>query len=289
MKTKSLFLVFTLFVGTLQILAQITLSHNVDPLTVDVVGLACWNDTTNEYRDNHNARVYNLNEFNITGDFDISAVEFGQAFGDDGKEVHVSIYTSDTEDLAVATLTLVTTTEISLMEANNFSIITVFINASIPAGSIVVVEIFAPDEGSSTTQKYFPGFNFNGETDFSWIKVPFCGASTWRITEEFQTNQQYLINLVGTEVLSVNDNALENVAIYPNPTDGDFTIDLANSFGVVDVTVTNIIGQQIAASTVENTDILNLSIDGESGMYFVTIHTSEGISKTIKVMKISTY
>ncbi len=147
MKTTLLLKLSTLLVFTFfNAQAQVTLSHNVDPLTVDVVGLACWNDTTNEYRDNHNARVYNLNEFNIAGDFEISAVEFGQALGDDGKEVHVSIYTSDTEDLTVATLTLVTTTEISLMEANNSSIITVFVNASIPAGSIVVVEIFAPDE-----------------------------------------------------------------------------------------------------------------------------------------------
>ncbi len=286
MKTTLLLKLSTLLVFTFfNAQAQVTLSHNVDPLTVDVVGLACWNDTTNEYRDNHNARVYNLNEFNIAGDFEISAVEFGQALGDDGKEVHVSIYTSDTEDLTVATLTLVTTTEISLMEANNSSIITVFVNASIPAGSIVVVEIFAPDEGASTTQKYFPGFNFNGETDFSWIKVPNCGATNWMITEVLQTNQQYLINLVGTEVLGVNDIALDNVTIYPNPTEGDITIELANSYDIVDVTVTNIIGQQIASSTLESTNKLNLSIDGESGIYFVTMRTSEGNSKTIKVIK----
>lgn len=286
MKTKLFFrltalLIFTFFNAQ----AQVTLSHNVDPLTVDVVGLACWDDNTDEYRDNHNARVYNLNEFNITGDFEISAVEFGQALADDGKEVHVSIYTSDSEDLTVATLTLVTTTEIALMEANNSSIITVFINASIPAGSIVVVEIFAPDEGTSTTQKYFPGFNFNGETDFSWIKVPDCGATNWMITEVLQINQQYLINLVGEEVLGVNDIALDNVTMFPNPTEADFTLDLVNNYDVVDVTITNIIGQQIASSTVENTDKLHLSIGGESGIYFVTVRTSEGSSKTIKAIK----
>lgn len=277
----SAILVFTFFNAQ----AQITLTHNVDPLTVDEVGLACWIPSTDEYRDNHNARVYNLNEFNITGNFVISAVEFGQAIGNDGKAMEIKIYTSDSEHLTAATLTLIAEEEIVLSQANDNLVVTVPISATIPAGSIAVVETFAPDEGSATNLKFFPGFNFNGESDFSWVKVPNCGTSVWMITEEFQTNQQYIINLVGEEFLGVNDIALDKVTLYPNPTEGDFTIDLANRYDAVDVTVTNIIGQQIALSRIENTSKLDLSIDGKSGIYFVTIQTSEGSSKTLKVIK----
>ena len=283
---KNFTLLFIALAFGLQANAQITLSHNTDPVTVNHIGLACWDTpTANEYRDNSNARVYNLNEFNITGDFDISAVKFGQGIGDDGKDLKVIIYTSDSEHLTAATLTLIAEEEIILEAVNNNSVVTVPITATIPAGSIVVVETYASDEGTATDLKFFPGFNFNGETDFSWVKVPDCGAPVWRITEEFQTNQQYLINLVGEEVLGLEDHFLSEVMSYPNPTFGNFTIKLNKNYSTIEAQIINILGQNIGSSRYTNRDTLNLKIEGKSGVYFIKINTSEGKSKTLRVIK----
>ncbi len=277
-------LLFIALAFGLQTNAQITLSHNTDPVTVDVVGLACTN--SNLYRDNSNARVYNLNEFGITGSFDISAVEFGQGTANDGKDLKVIIYTSDSEHLTDATLTLIVEEEIILEAVNNNTVVTVPITATIPAGSIVVVETFASDEGAATDLKFYPGFNFNGETDFSWVKVPNCSAPDWRITEEFQTNQQYLINLVGEEVLGIEDHVLSEVVSYPNPTSGSFIIKLNKNYTKTETQITNVLGQNIATSLFNNTDTLNLKIEGNNGIYFIKINTSEGKSAVLKVLKI---
>ncbi len=283
---KNFTILFIALAFGLQANAQITLSHNIDPLTVNHVGLRCWDPNTNQHKDNSNARVYNLNEFNITGDFDISAVEFGQGNGSDGKDLKIRIYTSDSEHLTNATLTLLVEEEIILSQSNNLSIITVPITATIPAGSIVVVETFAPDEGTATNLRFNPGFNFNGETDFSWIKVPDCGAAVWRITEEFQTNQQYIINLVGNEILGIEDQTLSKVVSYPNPTTGNFIIKLNKDYTKTEIRITNVLGQNISSSLFSNTDTLNLNIEGDNGIYFISINTFDGKSATLKVLKI---
>lgn len=283
-KTKKLFLVFALFVGALQIHAQITLSHHVDPATVDTSGLAC-TGSNGESFDNYFARVYNLNTFGITGGFLISDVEVG--IGDDhgasGKIVNVNVYTSDSEDLTTAILTLVSTTEVTL-QASSFSLLSVAIGAvNISAGSIIVVETFYP---ADPTIHCHPGFNLAGDTGIAWVKVPDCGIPNWQDTDAGgASGQDILINIVGTEILRVNDITLENVVIYPNPTEGDFSIDLAKSYDEVDLTITNIIGQRLVTSKFSNTDKLELSIDGEAGIYFVTINTSEGKSETLKIIK----
>ena len=285
MKTKILFLAVTIFVGALYVQAQTTLSHHTDPATVDTSGLACWFASTNEYKDNRFARTYDLNAFGITEDFEISAVEFGQGFGDDGKTVIVNVYISDSENLTTfPVLTLVSTTEISLISSSDFSLITVSTQpAIIPAGSIVMVEIFSP---AHATLKFFPGFNLNGHSGTAWVKVPDCGITQWTDANAGQSDQQHLlINIVGAEVLGIDNNLIKVASVHPNPTTEKFTVELNNVYEKIDITITNILGQKISSLTKNNTDKLNLSLHGESGVYFVTINTPNGKTETIKLIK----
>mgnify|MGYP003629800729 CR=1 FL=1 len=289
-----------LFLGSLFFLgvvsnAQVTLSQSVDPSTIDTGGVACWSSPaqggTGEYRDNAFARTYDLaNDFSIAGDFEISAVEFGQGSADDGKVVQVNIYTVDTEDLSTATFTLIETVDVPLFSADDLSLITANISATIPAGSIVAVEVFAPDEGAVIAQTFFPGFNLAGQNNTAWIKSDGTGtggASTgcdipWQDASALGAGpQEYVINLVGEEVLSVNDNLSSQVSVYPNPATDVINIKTPSNIQVTGATLYDLLGK--------NTGIVfangQVDVSGLSrGVYMLTVDTNEG-SLTQKIVK----
>jgi len=86
--------------------------------------------------------------------------------------------------------------------------------------------------------------------------------------------------------LGLVDNELGITLIaFPNPTNGSFTIALGNSFLEITTRITNILGQVIASQKFENVTTFKLDIEGNSGIYFVTLTTAEGVSETIKIVK----
>lgn len=153
----------------------VTLSHSNNPATVDDGGVSCWNAGSGEYRDNSFFRAYVLSDFiDASSGLEVSAVEFGQGSASEGKAMEVRIYTVTTDNLAMASFTLVTSASFTASSANDLSVVTVPITASIAAGSTIAVEIFAPDHVSHT---FFPGINSSGETDDSYIQSAACGLS----------------------------------------------------------------------------------------------------------------
>lgn len=87
-------------------------------------------------------------------------------------------------------------------------------------------------------------------------------------------------------ILGSNDTTLETNSIaYPNPTDGNFTIDIGKIFTEITVITSNILGQIIASEKFENTNSIQLKIEGKTGIYFVKLISSEGNSKTLKIIK----
>lgn len=271
--------------------AQITLSQSVDPVTIDSPGVACWASGTGEYRDNAFARTYDLNSFGIVGGFEVSAVEFGQSTADEGKTVDVNIYTSDSEDLTTATLTLIGTVPQTLSAANDNSLIVTPISVSIPAGSIVVVEVFAPDEGPVTFQRFFPGFNMAGENSTPWLKSDGTGTGgtstgcgipwTDANTVVAGAPQPYVINLVGDEVLGVNDNLKDVVSIYPNPTSDILNVAVPSNVEIISAQLYDVLGKDTGLRLVNGTmNTSNLS----RGVYLLTLKTSAG-DLTQKVIK----
>lgn len=77
-------------------------------------------------------------------------------------------------------------------------------------------------------------------------------------------------------ITSVQDNSIEkNYHIYPNPTDGIFTIAGDN---ILEITINNASGRRIYSGTLTEVDISNQA----DGIYLVKINTSKGvISKKI--------
>jgi len=80
---------------------------------------------------------------------------------------------------------------------------------------------------------------------------------------------------------SLNDFELYNLSYYPNPVND--VLHFSSNTTIENVTISNMIGQEINVSVSSDNENLDLS-SLPSGNYFVKV-TIEGISKTIKVVK----
>ena len=277
---KKITLLLVAFTTSLFINAQVTLSHSEDPVTVDTGGVACWDSGTGEYRDNYFARAYNLPDFGIEGDFQINAVEFGVGSADDGIQVVINLYTSDSEDLSVANMEYIYDGVQALGSANDLTLVTSEVDDIAPAGSIVVVEIYAMDTGVPM-QRYFPGFNLIGETAPGWLKADACGIVDYTQASSVVADQEYVINLVGETVASVNDELLAQVSVYPNPAVDVINVNVPSNVQIQNATLVDILGKNTGVSI--NNGTINVS-GLAKGIYMLTVETSAG-TLTQKVVK----
>ena len=62
--------------------------------------------------------------------------------------------------------------------------------------------------------------------------------------------------------------------IYPNPTDGDFSIDLGTNYREIDVNIIDINGKIIQSNNFTDSQLLDIKLKEASGVYLVII-TSE--------------
>lgn len=85
--------------------------------------------------------------------------------------------------------------------------------------------------------------------------------------------------------VGVNENNFTELSIYPNPTTGNTTIDLGETFLNVNATLTDNLGKIILTKEFISTNVINIHIDAPSGIYFLQLRTCEGKSKTFKILK----
>lgn len=265
--------------------AQTLLTQSVDPTSVDDGGVACWSappDGDGSYSDNSFFRVYKLDDFGITGAFSITEVQFGQGSADDGKLLNLNIYTADTDDLSTATLTLVSTTTHIADSADDLSLVIVPLVANVPAGSIVVFEVNAPDSLGLPDATYFPGINMAGENDDSYLMAADCGLTAPATTSSIGfPDDQYVMNVLGTEILSVGDNLAELVSVYPNPATTVLNINLPSNVEVQKSALVDLMGKTTGVTYSNG----QMNISGlAAGVYFLKIETNFG-SYTQKVVK----
>jgi Secretion system C-terminal sorting domain len=115
------------------------------------------------------------------------------------------------------------------------------------------------------------------------------GASTSSIsgdkTEDSRGGYDYWIVKLTPDNLSTNENTLNDIQVYPNPTSGSININLGQVQTNFIVTVNNTLGQTISSKSYNNIENTNYTITGEAGIYFLTIENEKGEKKTIKVIK----
>jgi len=85
--------------------------------------------------------------------------------------------------------------------------------------------------------------------------------------------------------LSLEDFDRSKIAIVPNPTSGNISIDLGVSQEEVSVQVHTILGQLLQNKNYKNTQRVEHFIEGASGMYFVTLTVNGAETQTFKILK----
>lgn len=85
--------------------------------------------------------------------------------------------------------------------------------------------------------------------------------------------------------LSINEETSLGFSTYPNPTTGNISIDLGQTYNQTDVKVLNMLGQTIFNQTYLGTSQINLNVDGNPGMYILEVNTEKGATSRISVLK----
>lgn len=75
------------------------------------------------------------------------------------------------------------------------------------------------------------------------------------------------------------------ISIYPNPTNYYSHIDLGEIYSEVQLSIYNLSGQKLSSYSYQNTNQIELAIDGPEGIYFIKILLDSKETKMLKVIK----
>lgn len=283
---KILGLLFMIF-GSSVLAQPVTITQNNDVNTITAGGLVCSITEETEdipngliqgmYFENHFARAFDLqNDHGIDGEFVISSVGIAQRTGIN-ISVDINLYTANTDDLTdpAVDLTLVATETLPIFDLNNSEFLFVNINAVIPAGEILVVEVFAPDSEGATDSRFSIGINSAGQTKPTYIKAPDCDVDNFILSSSLGAGDEaYIMSVTGEETLSINENVISKIEIFPNPVTNFLTINLPTNVVLNEVLL---IDMNAKIQNVKYVDgVIDVS-DLPSGQYMLKLRTSSGI------------
>ncbi len=141
--------------------------------------------------------------------------------------------------------------------------------------------------------------NMTGAT-YQWLD---CNNAFAVLTGE--TNQSFSPNTNGNYAVEISQNGcidtsacvsftsvglLENdfgeqFALYPNPTDGEFFIELGKPYQKITLKIYNVSGLLIHEAVFKESRQLNFSVDASAAYYFVEVLTDDGKRATVKLLK----
>lgn len=163
-------------------------------------------------------------------------------------------------------------------------------------GDTVTTAIYLRDQRPNTSVQ-LRTIRPNGSVQFDWefdltdafniswwawqIPADMEGTWTWEATYLDET----VTHNFNVGVLGIEDELLESMQLYPNPTSGQVNIHFTENAPKTQISVQNILGQTIYNQTFTNIQDIPLDIEGSAGMYFVTVTLQEGVSSTFKVLK----
>lgn len=116
--------------------------------------------------------------------------------------------------------------------------------------------------------------------------VPAVPISSLINAGPFNNNPIGTLTITLNQVLSVDENAIENVSIYPNPSNGEFTIQSKRSNPVKSILVYDVLGK--LTNSIENTNLttdykLNLN-DLEQGVYMLRLTYQNGLTSVNRII-----
>ncbi|MEZ4858077.1 MAG: PA domain-containing protein [Flavobacteriaceae bacterium] len=148
-------------------------------------------------------RAFDLaNDFGIAGDFEVTDVEFAIEAINGPINITLNVY-STTNTFPTgwpAGYTLQGTATASVDAADALTVVSAPLVATIPAGEVMIYEMFIPDQQTSGFVSFFPGSNADGQTDPSYIMAADCGLATpGDLAGIGFPNQHMVMNVVGDE------------------------------------------------------------------------------------------
>jgi hypothetical protein len=89
------------------------------------------------------------------------------------------------------------------------------------------------------------------------------------VTAVYDAGESSMSNVVTILITDINENSVNAVTVYPNPSNGIFTIEMPN-MNTAKVMVMDITGKVVFDNTVISNDQIKLQ-NVEQGMYFIRI------------------
>ena len=77
------------------------------------------------------------------------------------------------------------------------------------------------------------------------------------------------------QVASIQHDDFDDFRIYPNPTDGQVTINLSQFYDNIDLSIKSALGQEVLSTTLRNAHQFDLSVPWESGVYIIELTSNE--------------
>ncbi|MCH8566624.1 MAG: S8 family serine peptidase [Balneolales bacterium] len=151
---------------------ELVLSHSVSQVVQELNGVRCGSAAGTA--ENSYMRTYTLADFGVESDFDVSAVQFGleSITGTITMEARIHLLEGS---LNFSNMTLLGTSSITTVTSSqDLQVITIPVEAEVPAASTLVVEIVVFEQSGSD---FFPGTNDAGETSPSYIASDACGIT----------------------------------------------------------------------------------------------------------------
>lgn len=193
------------------------LSHSASYEITSDNSVAC-QDKTNSFENSY-YRVFDLVEFGINEELNVTSVEFGvqRARGGSGEQlVAINLYSLN-GPFELANLTQIGTFEAFLPD-DALTIFSAPIQGIVPAGGTLVVEVFTPN-GEDEGNLFLIGSNAEGQTGLSYIRAPECGFNEPSdLTEMGFSDMHIVMNVYGELVQPIPTATRTPTPILPTPT-----------------------------------------------------------------------
>lgn len=235
-------------------------------------------------------RAFDLDDFGITSDYDITSIDYGierlENAPAGGYPVTVGIYTVS-GTFPSGTLTLVTEVTENLQD-QALVIRNLPMTATIGASEEFVVAISIPsddpNDGGLGQVKFQIGSNDDGETDDSYISAPDCSLNQpIAFVDQGRPDLNMVINVNGNGATASTGNLdLVDFSYFPNPVKDELRM-RANE-AITSVSVYNILGQQVKTFSPSDVDAKLDLTSLVSGTYMVKAQVNDRIG-TFKVVK----
>lgn len=131
---------------------------------------------------------------------------------------------------------------------------------------LVLVEVTAAVIADPTN--ILIGFYYDGLPGYAWMVDDICVQAS---NSPILGNAQYSLD--------------RDVLVYPNPSNGAFSIQFSELVSSVEIELTDAQGRSIDQFTVEGESSLNYVLLGEPGVYFIHIHDALGNKKVVSFVK----